>query len=458
MSKKSVPEQKVIQVPAHFEPRDYQLALFRAMDGVAGKPETKKRRALLRWHRRAGKDKCCFCYMAKEMAQKPGVYYYFFPTYQQGRMALWEAVDKDGFKVLEHLPKELVKRVNNQDMMIELNNGSVFRVVGTDNIDRVVGTNPVGCVFSEYSLQDPQAWTFISPILAENGGWAIFNGTPRGRNHMYKLEQSAVKWKDWYVSPLTVRDSGLEALLKDKIAEDFEIHGLDYVDQEYYVAYSAGVKGSFYMENIERARAQGRIGNYPPDTHRWVDTFWDIGTSDSTSIWFRQIDGSRQVWIDYHEDNGKDIAHYVKVLKEKGYNFRTHYFPHDAGWKKSTGMGIVKSTKDLFEECAKSAGISEDTVVCPRIPVQDGINGVRSMFSSFYFNEGLVHDGIQKLELYHRRYDAKRQTYVKEPVHDWTSHCADALRTVVAAELLEEEQASDYSEIQVRTDFDIFDD
>lgn len=451
--------QKQVTVPANFNPRDYQLRLFQAMDGIQGKPETKRKRALLRWHRRAGKDKCCYAYMCKEMAQTPGVYYYFFPTYQQGRMALWEAIDKDGFKVMDHLPRELVKRVNNQDMVMELTNGSIFRIVGTDNIDRVVGTNPRGCVFSEYSLQDPAAWTFISPILAENGGWAIFNGTPRGRNHMYHLEQACRKWEDWYTEALTVDDSGLYTLLKEKINEDLEVHGQDYVDQEYYVAYSAGVKGAIYMDQIERARQQGRIGNYPPDNHRWVDTFWDIGTSDATAIWFRQIDGSRQVWIDYFEDSGKDISHYVKVLRDKGYNYRTHYLPHDAGWKKSTGTGQVKSTRDLLEECCESADIESTTVVCPKTPVQDGINGVRSIFSSFYFNEGLTHQGIQCLELYHRRWDPKRKVFMKEPVHDWTSHCADAMRTVISAELLEEEQSMSRSEyMQIQSDFDIFGD
>jgi hypothetical protein len=390
--------------------------------------------------------------MAKEMVANPGIYYYFFPTYQQGKMALWEQKD-----IMQHLPPQLIKRRNEQEMMLELENGSIFRVVGTDNIDRIVGTNPRGCVFSEYSLQDPRAWRFISPILAENKGWAIFNGTPRGRNHMYKLEMEVARKSDaWYCSDLSVDSSGLYSSLKDEIAEALVTEGQDHVDQEYYVAYSAGARGAIYMTNIEHARKTGRIGDYPYNDHRWVDTFWDIGVSDATSIWFRQIDGGRQVWVDYYEESNKDIAEYIKVLKDKGYRFRTHYLPHDAAQRRMTGRGYVQDTAEMVRECCKSAGISDDVVICPKLPVQDGINGVRKLFSTFYFNDGLCADGIEKLSLYHRRYDPKRATFVKEPVHDWTSHCADAMRTVVAANEYEDEQAAPQV-LTVRQNYDILD-
>jgi hypothetical protein len=440
-----------IIVPYKFSPRDYQLKLFQALDGVEGRPETRKRRAFLRWHRRSGKDKTCFAYMAKEMVAKPGIYYYFFPTYQQGRMALWEQKD-----IRQHLPDEVVARANNQEMLMELKNGSVFRIVGTDNIDRIVGTNPIGCVFSEYSLQDPRAWRFISPILAENKGWAVFNGTPRGRNHMYKLEKNvASKRGTWYTSALTVEDTKLIGTLKEEIDEALVTEGQDHVDQEYWVAYSAGARGAIYMRNVELARSQGRIGEFPPNDHLWVDTFWDIGVSDATSIWFRQIDKGRIIWIDYYEGEGQDIAYYVNVLRSKGYKYRTHYLPHDGSQRKMTGTGRLATTSEMFADCCQSAGISNDVVVCPKLPVQDGINGVRKLFSKFYFNEGLCEDGIEKIALYHRRWDPKRETFVKEPVHDWTSHCADALRTCVAAEEYEDRQSAPH-QLKVIDDFDVF--
>ena len=192
---------KIITVPFDFQPRPiYQLPFFQAMDGIQGQPATRKKRAFLRWHRRAGKDLTCFSYMAKEMFSRRGIYYYFLPNYQQGRKIIWEGMDREGMRFLDRMPRELVKRIQNQEMVMELTNGSIFRVIGTDNIDSIMGTNPIGCIFSEYALQDPQAWEFIRPILAENEGWAVFNGTPRGRNHMYELEQRIRGHKDWYFS------------------------------------------------------------------------------------------------------------------------------------------------------------------------------------------------------------------------------------------------------------------
>ena len=423
---------QIIQVPANFEPRDYQLALFQAMDGTEGDPTTKCRRALLRWHRRAGKDKACFAYMAKEMVQRPGIYYYFFPTYQQGRKALWESLDKDGFRVLDHLPKCFVKRKLDQEMLIELTNGSIFRIIGTDEVDKsVVGTNPIGCVFSEYSLQNPRGWTFISPILAENGGWAIFNGTPRGRNHMYKMENMALSKKNWYVSGLTVTDSGLEDRLAEQINEDRELHGDDFVDQEYYVCYSAGVRGAIYMSWIEKARVQGRIGCFPVRENVPVDTFWDIGFGDSCCIWFRQMVGDRITWVDYYENTQQTYQFYVDILKNKGYNYRTHYLPHDAAnhaWgNKST------PTANMRELCeANKLGFVVDTKKF--IKKTDAIQAVRSRMSRMCWNEGTCWEGLEKISMYHFRWDSKRAVFLEEPIHDWSSHAADALSTEASAE------------------------
>ena len=147
-----------------------------------------KKRAVLVWHRRAGKEKTCWNYLISQALQKVGIYYYFFPHFAQGRKILWDGIDKQGMRFLDHLPACLIDgKKNSTEMKIRLKNGSIIQVVGTNNIDSVVGTNPIGCVFSEYSLQDPNAWSLIRPILTENGGWAVFNFTPRGSNHAKEL-------------------------------------------------------------------------------------------------------------------------------------------------------------------------------------------------------------------------------------------------------------------------------
>lgn len=191
-----------ITIPFNYQPRPYQVPLFNCIgDGY--------RRAVAVWHRRAGKDKTLLNLIIKEAFKRTGVYYYLFPSYAQGRKILWDGIDRNGFRYLDHIPEELRSAPpNNSEMKIRLVNGSMIQLVGTDNIDSIMGTNPVGCVFSEYSLQNPAAWDLIRPILAENGGWAVFNYTPRGRNHGFVLYEMARNNPDWFCQVLTVDDTG----------------------------------------------------------------------------------------------------------------------------------------------------------------------------------------------------------------------------------------------------------
>lgn len=425
-----------LQVPHNFTPRGYQLELFRAMEGI-GQP--KKKRAFLRWHRRAGKDFCCLAYMFYAMFKRKGIYYYFMPNYSQGRKIIWEGINKDGMKFLDLLPRELIQRINNQDMLLELKNGSIFRVIGTDNIDSIVGTNPVGCIFSEYSLQDPSAWNFIRPILAENDGWAIFNGTPRGRNHMYDMDKAVKKMGSWYYSTLQTlwpEKPNYSGIVSAEVIEEERQAGMDEdtIEQEFGVSYSAGVQGAFYADVLKKAHAEKRIGNFPPDPHTEVNTYWDLGSTDDTAIWFVQRSGSAYNIIDYYEDNGKEIAEYVKVLKDMGYNYGTHHLPWDGD---NRSILSQQSARQLLEEACKAYRISSDTYVAAKPKVQQGIDSVRRMFSRLYFHEPNCEDGIAKLELYHRKFDPKRQVFLKEPVHDYCSHAADALRTMGIVEVYE---------------------
>lgn len=183
-----------ISLPYKFVPRDYQEEFMSAIDNGY-------KRLISVWHRRAGKDKTYFNIVVKEAFKRVGTYFYFLPTYSQGKKAIWDSIDKDGIKMLDHIPAELIKNKNETEMQIEFVNGSILQIVGADNIDRIVGTNPVGVIFSEYSLMKKDVWDMLRPILAENGGWAMFNFTPRGMNHAYALMQMAKNSPDkWFVS------------------------------------------------------------------------------------------------------------------------------------------------------------------------------------------------------------------------------------------------------------------
>ena len=161
-------------LPYNWEPREYQLPLWSFLEN-GGK------RAVCIWHRRAGKDATALNFTVTSIVQRPGLYWHLLPTYNQGRKIVWDGMTKEARPIMDARPQDLVKTVNNTDMKLETINGGLWQVVGTDYVDRLVGANPVGCVFSEYSLQDPRAWDLIRPILLENGGWAIFIYTPTER-------------------------------------------------------------------------------------------------------------------------------------------------------------------------------------------------------------------------------------------------------------------------------------
>lgn len=228
----------VVTLPHQFEARPYQRDFLHAWDignGTEEKPEPYKRLILVA-HRRAGKDKMVFANLPARMMERKGTYFYFLPTYTQAKKVIWNGADGSGMRFLEHFPKELVKDKNETEMRVTLINGSILQLVGADNIDRIVGTNPVGVVFSEYSLMKPDVWDLISPILAENGGWAVFIFTPRGQNHAYDLMKNAQKNPKWHVELLPV--SKTHAVKEEDLLEQKMNMSEAWYNQEYELDFS----------------------------------------------------------------------------------------------------------------------------------------------------------------------------------------------------------------------------
>lgn len=227
-----------ITIPYKYTPRPYQVPFLRAMDSG-------KKRAAVVWHRRSGKDKTFLNFVVKKMMERVGSYYYLFPTKEQAKKVIWEGIDKDGMPFLDHFPKELIENRNDTEKKIKLKNGSIFQIGGTDDFDALMGTNPIGIVFSEFSLQNPKAWNFFRPILSENDGWAVFNFTPRGMNHAHAVLMIAQQNPDtWFSEVLTVDDT--KAISQEAIeAERKEGMPEDLVQQEYYCKFLDGA-GQFF--------------------------------------------------------------------------------------------------------------------------------------------------------------------------------------------------------------------
>jgi hypothetical protein len=232
-----------ITIPYNYTPRNYQTGLFNCLSSGY-------KRGVAVWHRRSGKDKTLLNLSVKEAHKRVGTYYYFFPTYNQARKALWDGIDRDGFKYMDHIPEELRENTNHSEMKIKLKCGSIIQFIGTDNIDSIMGTNPVGCVFSEYSLQNAEAWDLIRPILTENGGWALFNYTPRGRNHGFLLYEMAKNNPEWFCELLTVDDT--DVITAGMIQAERE-SGMseEKIKQEYYCSFEASLQKCFFSGVLE---------------------------------------------------------------------------------------------------------------------------------------------------------------------------------------------------------------
>jgi hypothetical protein len=411
-----------IDLPHQYSPRSYQRELWLAMK--------ERKRAVLVWHRRAGKDKTVMnLTITRAWKHRVGVYYYFFPTYAQAKKVVWDGIDGNGFKFMDHFPPEIVAARNETEMQVTLTNGSIFQLVGTDKMDSIVGTNPVGCVFSEYSIQNPKAWDLVRPILSENGGWAVFIYTPRGKNHGHKLYRSAMESPDrWFVSLRTVdetrRDAEGEAggyVVTPEQVDDERRDGMseEMVQQEYYCSFEGAMEGAYYADMLARARKDGRVGRVPWDPHYPVDTAWDLGVGDANAIAFTQSVGKELRWIDFLESSNVGLDWYVKQMNALPYAYGTHYAPHDIKVREySTGKSRWESAANL--------GVHFEIV--PKLPVEDGINAVRRVLALSWFDEEKCGPLLDRLAFYHREYDALNAVWKKTPNHDWSSHAADMVR------------------------------
>lgn len=402
-----------ITLPHLFSPRPYQLPFLAAFDSG------KYNRFIQLWHRRSGKDKLDLNIVAREMQEHVGIYYYFYPTYSQGKKALWEGIGKDGMRYIDHFPKELMEgKPNETEMKIKYLNGSLFQIIGTDDIDRVVGTNPRGVIFSEYSLQSPKAWDFIRPILRENGGWAIFNFTARGKNHAYDLWEVARKNPAWFTQKLTVDDTNV--LTAADIQEERDA-GMteDMVQQEFYCSFTAAIQGSYYWAQYDEAERAGRFSAVPYDDQLPVYTVWDLGIADAMSIGFFQMVGNEVHMIDYVEETGKGFPYFVALLQQKGYIYAKHFAPQDIKAREL-------STGKTRHESAKALGINFEII--PDIGVQNGIDAARSLFKRLWVDADKCAFWLRLIPQYTKEYDEDKKIFKDKPLHDWTSHGADMYR------------------------------
>jgi len=409
--------------------RWYQKNLFDFMTGGG-------RRAIVAWHRRAGKDQmalqvCC------ELAHKEiGNIWYCLPEYSQGRKAIWDSVNPHTGKrrIDEAFPPSLRKRTVDQTMFIELNCGSTWQVIGADSYDSTVGSSPKGIVYSEFALSNPSAWAYHKPILEENNGWAMFISTPRGKNHFHDMFRYAETNPDWFAERLTIEDTRAltDAQLLGFLKEYESLYGEDagaaIFQQEYFCDFNAALPGAFYAREIARLRNTSRIQDFDHIENQPVHRAWDIGVKDDTSVWFFQIetrpDGSpRPLILDCYSTSGAGVEHYAEVIharhEEHDWKHGTDFVPHDAKimeW--GTGRTRVETMRDF----------NLRPILCPKASKMDGIQAARTTIDLALFHTRTESPGIEALENYRREWSDEMKCFKPNEVHDWSSHLSDAFR------------------------------
>jgi phage terminase large subunit len=312
--------------------------------------------------------------------------------------------------------------VSVSELRVDLPRGGRIRLYGADNYNRLRGIYLDGVVLDEFADMDPRAWSeVIRPALADRQGWAAFIGTPKGRNAFWELYARAEASPDWFALRLKASETGLvapeelEALKAELSADEYA--------REMETSFDAAIAGAYYAELLTRAEGEGRIGRVAHDPGLEVYAAFDLGIGDSTAIWLAQWVGREIRLIDYVENSGVGLDWYARALREKPYVYAPLILPHDA---RARELGTGKSRAEMLE------GLGFSVRIAPRTGVADGIEAVRRMLPRTWIDAGRCEAGLRALRDYREKVDPKRRINLG-PLHDWTSHPADALRYLMTA-------------------------
>lgn len=374
-----------------------------------------QRFAILVCHRRMGKTVGCIndvidYVMRCQLPSPRGAY--IAPFYKQAKDVAWEYA-KQYTRAIPGMT------ANEAELRIDLPGDRRVRLYGADNPDALRGVYFDTAVLDEFANMRPRFLPeVIRPALSDRNGKLTIIGTPCGHNEFYDLWQAAQGNPDWYSMMARASETGI--ISASELTDARKMMTEAQFAQEYECSFEAAIEGSYYGTLLETAQREGRITDLPVNPGLPVYTAWDLGVGDDTAIWFAQRVGGWLHVIDHYATNGQAASHYVDVLRRKPYTYARHFLPHDADNREwSNGKSRLDTLKALGLENIK---------VLPRIPVDDGINAVRLLLPTCRFDATRCAHGLESLRQYRRDYDENRRTFRPTPLHDWTSHDADALR------------------------------
>ena len=387
-----------------YKPREQQLAIHELMDS--------KRFGVVVAHRRMGKTVSAINHLIKDalLNQKEAPRYaYIAPTYGQAKRVAWDYLVK--------YAEPLGGTSNISELRVDFW-GRRIQLFGSDNPETLRGQYFDGVILDEIGDQNPKIWTdIVRPALADRKGWCLFIGTPKGHNHFKELRDRAEKEDGWGLLEFKASETGVVDDVELKAAKN-EM-GEDKYRQEFECSFDAAVEGSYYGTILNDLEEKKHMQEIPREELSRTFTAWDLGMGDSTSIWVAQLVGTEVRLLDYYENHGVGLDHYVKWIKDNDYIKAEHILPHDVRVRE---LGTGKSRLEMLEE----AGL--EVKIAPRMGLDDGIQAVRRLLPRCWFNVPKVQTGLNCLRNYRRDYDEKRKIFYERPLHDWSSHGSDSFR------------------------------
>lgn len=406
-----------------------------------------KRWSVVVCHRRFGKTVFAINHLLRDCLtsnkERPR-YAYLAPTYKQAKTIAWD--------YLQHYSRPIPGiQINQSELRIDYPNGGRIQLFGCDTPDALRGIYLDGCILDEYAQMPSSLFgEVLRPALSDRKGWALFIGTPKGKNAFHSLYEHADNNDKWLAVVHKASDTGI--VDQEELEDAKGIMTDEEYEQEYECSWSAAIRGAVYGKEMAATLRDKRIGFIPVEPSIPVHTFWDLGIADAMTIWFVQAVGKEIRFINYYEHTGEGMAHYINHLdqfkRDHNINYGDHFAPHDIEVRE---LSSGKSRRDT----ALKMGISFRVV--QQHKVSDGIEATRRLFSRFWFDEKRCKHGVECIAQYRYDYDEKRGVFRDSPLHDWSSHCADALRQLGMGwqEVLTQKERS-HAPMQAKTDFSVF--
>ena len=394
-----------IQIP--YSPRTHQAELHELLG--------KHRFAVLNCHRRFGKTVAVLNHLIRAALTHPlknPRFAYIAPTYKQAKNVAWDYLKQFTGKIPG-------VKYNETELRCDLPNGSRITLLSSENPDSLRGIFLDGVCIDEAAQINPKLWNeIIRPALSDRKGFCYFIGTPAGMsNFFYEMYQFAQKESSWlaYTAPV----SKTKIIDQEELDAAFAQMGEAKYKQEFECDWIANIEGAIYGSLVQQMEGKGRITKISYDPAHLVNTVWDIGVGDSTAILFYQMVGNNIFIIDAYENNREGLPHYIDYIKKLDYIYKEHYAPHD--------IDVMEfSTGKTRREVAYQLGVNFK--ILPKLLIEDGIHAAKMIFPRVYIDADRCQPLIDALRHYHRKYNEKMKMFHNKPVHDWSSHMADAFR------------------------------